>query len=366
MPSRRTVLQNTAAAVALPPLMASTAGTADELSLASELSLRDQAKRHGLTYGVAADHQVLAADPRYAQALARDGALLATENNAKWERLRPDPDRFDFTRLDGMFRFAEAHDMRMRCHTLAWHSQLPPWFDDVVDASNAEAMLVQHIETVAGRYAGRVHSWDVVNEAIWHEDGRGDGLRTSPWLRHLGTGYVELAFRTARAADPDALLVYNDFGIEYDDVWHQTRRDMVLDLVTGLLSHDVPLDAVGIQAHLEGHRPSAFGPLLAFIDELHALGLEVMITELDVSDQKLPAEIDARDRMIAEAYTGFLNAVLPHPAVTTVVSWGFADPHSWLNEFMPRDDGLPPRPLPLDQDYRRKPAWHAIAKALSA
>jgi endo-1,4-beta-xylanase len=332
---------------------------------ASDRPLGQQAQAHGLLYGAAVEYAALLDDPDLADAVARECALLAPENDAKWERLRPVSPAFDFTRLDGLADFARAHGMAMRGHPLIWHSQLPRWFDGVVDRDNAEAFLIGHIETVAGRYAGRMHSWDVVNEAVWLEDGRADGLRHSPWLALLGPRYLDLAFRTARAADPKARLVYNDFGIEYDDDWCAARRAVILDLLSGLIAGGAPIDAVGLQAHLEGGRAPAFGPLLAFIDELFALGLEVMITELDVTDKELPADIGQRDRMVAEAYEGFLGAVLPHPAVTTLVTWGLADPQSWLNEFQPRADGLPPRPLPLDHQYRRKPCWNAMSRALS-
>lgn len=333
---------------------------------ASDQPLRAQARERGLAYGAATEYSHLVDDQNLANAFARECELLALENDAKWERLRPSPDVFDFAKLDGMFDFAEQHDMRVRCHPLVWHYQLPDWFDEVVTEENAAAFLITHIRTVVGRYAGRAHSWDVVNEAVSPDQGRADGLDNTPWLKRLGPGYIDLAFRTARAADPDAILVYNDYDVEYDDGWHEARRAVILDLLTGLIDQGTPIDAFGIQAHLDGHVPSDFSALLAFMDELQALGLEIMITELDVVDQELPADVDRRDRMVAEAYENFLSTVLPHPAVTTLVTWGLADHYSWLNEYKPRADGLPSRPLPLDDRYRRKPCWNAISRALQA
>ena len=333
---------------------------------ASDQPLRRQARESGLIFGAATEYDLLVSDPALAGAFARECELLVLENDAKWERLRPSPDRFDFTKMDGMFTFAERHDMQVRCHPLVWHYQLPDWFDEVVTKENARELLVTHIETVAGRYAGRVHSWDVVNEAVSPDQGRADGLDNTPWLKHLGPGYIDLAFRTARAADPDAVLVYNDYAVEYDDEWHRSRRAVILDLLTGLLDHGTPIDAFGIHAHLYGHRAPEFEPLLDFMDDLQALGLEIMITELDVADQELPADIDRRDQLIAKAYEDFLGMVLPHPAVTTLVTWGLADHYTWLNESRPRSDGLPSRPLPLDDQFQRKPAWDAISRALKA
>lgn len=367
----RRQLMLTGAGVAASAATESLLGIEDGLEAAdsrplSDQPLRDQAQGRGLIYGAAVGYDDLMNDRHLASAVLRECGLVSTENDAKWERLRPTPDAFDFTQLDGLFDFAAQHDMRLRCHPLVWHYQLPDWFEAVVTEENAAEFLLTHIRTVVGRYAGRVHSWDVVNEAVSPDQGRGDGLDNTPWLKRLGPGYIDLAFRTARAADPEAVLVYNDYDVAYDDEWHRARRAVILDLLTGLVDRGTPVDAFGIQAHLDGNRSADFAALLAFIDQLQALGLEIMITELDVADQELPADFESRDRRIADVYEGFLSAVLPHPAVTTLVTWGLADHYSWLNEVKPRDDGLPPRPLPLDDQFRRKPCWHAISRALKS
>ncbi len=333
---------------------------------ASDQPLRQQARERSLIFGAATDYDDLVSDPKLANAIARECELLTLENDAKWDRLRPTPDTFDFTKMDGMFAFAGQHDMQVRGHPLVWHYQLPDWFDEVVTEANARELLTTHIETVVGRYAGRVHSWDVVNEAVSPDQARADGLDNTPWLQLLGPGYIDLAFRTARTADPDAVLVYSDYAVEYDNPWHQSRRDAILDLLAGLIDQGTPIDAFAIHAHLEGHRAREFEPLLNFMDDLHALGLKIMITELDVSDQELPADIDHRDQIIANVYGDFLDAVLTHPAVTMLATWGLADHYTWLNENRPRSDGLPSRPLPLDDQYQRKPAWNAISRMLNA
>lgn len=200
--------------------------------------LRQQAREGGLIFGAAVGYDELMNDPAFASAFAGECGLLVMENDAKWERIRPAPDAFDFTRMDDMFDFAEQHDMAVRGHPLVWHYQLPGWFEEAVTKENARDMLVTHIQTVVGRYAGRVHSWDVVNEAVSPDQGRADGLDNTPWLKRLGTGYIDLAYQTARTADPDAILVYNDYAVEYDDEWNALRRSVILDLLTGLLDQD--------------------------------------------------------------------------------------------------------------------------------
>ncbi len=326
-------------------------------------SLKDQAAHRGLLFGTAADRDVLAPFPEYSEAVLRECALVTPENSMKWERLRPTPDRYDFEKADWLVDYAEAHALQVHGHTLVWHSQLPTWFDQHINRDNAEREMIDHIETIAGRYAGRLRSWDVVNEAIDPGDDRIDGLRITPWLRFLGPDYIDLAFRVAATTDPTAKLVYNDFGLEISDLDGDVKRRYVLDLLTGLVSRGTPIHALGIQAHLSADMPRNFKILDQFLTEIAALGLEVMITELDVSDQELPANISERDCMVAEVYQAFLNTIVAHDHVASIAVWGLSDPFSWLREFAPRNDGLLPRPLPLDEDMNRKPAWLAISEA---
>ncbi len=177
--------------------------------------------------------------------------FVVAENEMKWKALRPAPDQYDFSRADDLVVFASMHNQKVRGHNLCWHEALPDWFQATVTRQNARGVLVEHIRKVAGRYAGRVHSWDVVNEAVDPKSGRPDGLRNSPWLQLAGEDYIELAFRTAREADPSALLTYNDYGIELDTDEQTSKRAQVLLLVRRLKARGVPIDAVGVQSHLE-------------------------------------------------------------------------------------------------------------------
>ncbi|MGA9381055.1 MAG: endo-1,4-beta-xylanase, partial [Phormidium sp.] len=209
--------------------------------------LKERAAAKGLIYGAAAWQQYLAKDTGYAKSFAQECAILVPEGNLKWADLRPTPDRFDFTRGDWLLKFTRKHNMLFRGHTLLWHYSNPPWFNEVVNRQNAEKMLVEHIETVVKHYAGKIHSWDVVNEAIRIADGRADGLRKLPWLELLGLDYIDLAFRAAAKADPKALLVYNDNGLEYDNPDSDAKRAAILRLLAGLKSKGTPIDVFGIQ-----------------------------------------------------------------------------------------------------------------------
>lgn len=214
------------------------------------------------------------------------------------------------------------------------------------------------------RYAGKIHSWDVVNEIIQPKDGRRDNLRITPWLQLLGPNYIDLAFRLTAAADPKALLVYNEYGLDYDNPEQETKRTAVLKLLERLRAKSVPIHALGIQAHLSPG-DNKFNPkkLRQFLHHVAGLGLKILITELDVVDKKLPRDIKVRDRIIAAVYEDYLSTVLEEKAVIAVITWGLSDRYSWLNEFEPRPDRAPVRPLPLDAQMQRKLAWNAIARA---
>ncbi len=327
--------------------------------------LKALARDRNLLFGTAADRDLLAEDQDYAKAVISECAMITPENSMKWERLRPTPETFSFDNADWLMDFAEANGIAFHGHTLVWHLQMPGWFEDVVTKRNAERYLADHIQTVAGRYAGRLRSWDVVNEAINPDYGRVDGLTVTPWLERLGPEYIPLAFRMAAEADPGAVLVYNDYGLEYEGDYFEARRQSLIDLLAGLVLDKTPIHALGVQSHLDGHLQPDFKRFARFLDDVAALGLDIMITELDVRDNDLPADIAKRDCAIAETYEAYLDVVLANPNVRSIAVWGLSDRYSWLSYFNPRDDGTPVRPLPLDADLKRKPAWNAISRALS-
>jgi endo-1,4-beta-xylanase len=168
----------------------------------------------------------------------------------------------------------------------------------------------------------------------------------------------------AHQADPKVLLTYNEVGLDYDTTEDETKRQAVLNLLQNLKSKGTPIHALGIQAHLSGDRSNFSQPKFRnFLKDVASLGLKIMITELDVNDQKLPMDINKRDRIIAGAYEDYLSAALDEKAVNTVITWGLDDPHSWLSGFSPRKDRAAVRTLPLDLNFNRKLAWNAIARA---
>lgn len=328
------------------------------------IRLRDLAARQNLLVGTAVSFAELHR-PAFTELLRNEANIVVSENDMKWQTIHPEPNRFDFSRGDALMTFASQNGQQVRGHNLCWHKQLPAWFDGVATAQNAAQLLRLHIGIVAGHYAGRIQSWDVVNEAIEVKDGRPDGLRNSPWLRLIGPQYIEMAFRTAAIADPHALLTYNDYGLEQDGPTNQAKRDAVLHLLESLKNRGTPIHALGLQSHLQAKsRPGNWEGLSRFLDRVQQMGLDVFVTELDVNDANLPYDVRERDRRVAEMYGSYLSTVLQHPSVKAVLTWGLTDKDTWLNSFHPRADGQSQRSLPFDANLRPKPAFAAMRDAI--
>jgi endo-1,4-beta-xylanase len=329
-------------------------------------SLKAHAAPRGLLTGCAVNANLLREDEGFRKLLAEQYNIVVPENCLKWNILRPTAETYDFADADRLVAFAEAHGMKVRGHNFVWHEALPGWFAGTVNKDNAQKFLVDHIHTVGGRYKGKIHSWDVVNEAIWIPDGRPDGLRSSsPWFQILGPGYIDLAFQTARAADPAALLTYNDYSIEYDNNEEGKKRAAVLSLLRRMKADKVPLDALGIQSHIHAISKDGFSKgVRELIDGAKALGLQVFVTELDVNDDAVAtADMAERDKIVADVYRSYLGTALDGPEVKAVLTWGASDKNTWLNhgtKFRKQHPERLQRPLPFDPDYAPAPAFFAM------
>lgn len=294
--------------------------------------------------------------------------ILTAGLELKWASLRPTPDSYRFQPADQMFAFAKANQMRFHGHNLCWNAANPAWFPHVLTKANAERYLVDHIKTVARRYAGQVHSWDVVNEPIDYRSSRPDGLREGPWLDLLGPEYIDTAFHALAEADPRATRVLNIFGVELDFEKSTFARSATLALLTRLVRANVPVQAVGLESHLDGHAKSSSPGRTQFISEVHALGLQVLITEMDVDDLLLPANVSERDRLVATSYHDYLIDVVPVARPPAIIFWTPSDWDNWLDRTPgsahQRADRLLHRPGLLDAQLRPKPALDAVTHAL--
>lgn len=328
-------------------------------------SLKAHARRHGLIFGSAVIIRNVQNDPDYAELISEQCAIVVPTSELKWIALRPSPDRYDFTRPDFLLAWATARHILMRGHNLCWHQSVPAWIQTAENRPNTRRFFVDHITTVCKHYAGRLHSWDVVNEAILPSDGLPGGLRKSFWYEQMGPDYIELAFRTARAADPHARLTYNDYGVEYDNAEDAERRRCILELLRGLKKRNVPIDALGIQSHVKAAQPYTFGKGLAdYIESARQMGLEVYLTELDVNEDDIVTNDPVqRDKIIARTYSDYLRVALANPAVKLVLTWDLSDRFTWLNNGPTHHRKQPNRPqrsLPFDRDYRPKEAFFAL------
>ena len=325
------------------------------------------AAARGLSLGAMVCEYQLRETPALWPLVAREAAFVVPGLELKWGAVQPGPGRFDFAPADALAARAKAAGLGLRGHALVWGEALPPWFDRNAGAAAMRRTLEAHIAAVAGHYAGRMQSWDVVNEPIAVQDRRPDGLQATPFLRALGPDYIPLALRWAAEADPAAKLVINEYDLEFPSRWQQDRRRATLELLNRLVRQGAPLHALGIQAHLWPGR-ERFEPevLRRFIRDVASLGLEVYVTELDIVDRELPAALVPRDAATTALLRDYLAVVLSEPAVTLLALWGLTDKYEWAsgNAHARRRDGQPSRAHPFDTELRPKPDRAVIAAAL--
>lgn len=326
-------------------------------------SLREQADKSGMLIGTAVNPSRVAEAP-YAATLAREFNMVEPENVMKWGAIRPNRETFNFKPGDQVVDFAKAHSMKVRGHCLLWHKYNPAWLSSgQFTEAQLSAALKEHITTVMRHYAGQVFAWDVVNEAF---DARG-GMEQSLWYDRPGIGlagkktaYIEQAFRWARAADPKALLFYND----YDTEGLNPKSDAVYAMVKDFKKRGVPIDGVGIQAHVFNLSMNEISSLAANMARLTALGVQVHITEMDVA---LP--LDASGGLSdqgdlarqADIYRFIAAACIQQPGCTAFQIWGFTDKYSWIPAYTKGAKGAA---LPFDQSYAPKPAYAALQQVL--
>ncbi|MGW0838690.1 non-reducing end alpha-L-arabinofuranosidase family hydrolase [Streptomyces sp. NPDC002787] len=293
-------------------------------------TLGAQAAQSGRYFGTAVAAGRLG-DGTYTGILDREFNSVTPENEMKWDATERSRGQFTFGAADQIVNRAAARGQRLRGHTLVWHSQLPGWVNAIRDANTLRGVMNNHITTVMNRYKGRIHSWDVVNEAF--ADGGSGQMRSSVFRDVLGTGFIEQAFRTARSADPAAKLCYNDYSIED---WNAAKTQGVYRMVRDFKARGVPIDCVGLQAHFgAGGPPASFQTTLS---SFAALGVDVQITELDIA-QAPP-----------NAYANTVRACLNVARCTGITVWGIRDSDSWR---------AGENPLLFDRNGNKKPAYRS-------
>jgi endo-1,4-beta-xylanase len=299
--------------------------------------------------------------------LRANAGVITAENAMKWNHLENAFGQLNYSAADQVAELAVDLKAQLRGHTLAWHQSTPRHLHSLSPAEFEKAQTA-HLQALMQRYRGRVDTWDVLNEVIDGDAVAARGVRQSVLSKLWGADRYPALFELARAADPLARLAYNDYGMEQDNAWCERRRSALLRMLESWASRKTPIDAMGLQAHLDLARPFSATRLTHFFDELQAFGLSIQITELDVRDANVPGDIEARDAAVAALYRDFLDACLSHSAVEMIVLWYVTDRESWINHRSSpgarRDDGQPMRPTLFNEAGRRKPAFDAAASAL--
>ena len=310
--------------------------------------------------GAAVESQRLR-EAAFAATLATNFNSVTPENEMKWTYIEPAPGQFAFRGGDALVAFAVQHDMRVRGHTLVWHTQLAPWVSKL-SGEALRAAMIAHVRGVVSHYRGKVAQWDVVNEAF--ADGEGGGLRGDSPFSALGPGFIEEAIRAAHDADPDAVLFYNDYEIEGPGA---AKTEAVYRMVQQLKAAGAPLGGVGFQMHVDPRHWPPASAIRQNFERFAALGLAVEITEMDVPVGEIAGDRATKLAQQSSLTHDILAACVALPACTGVTFWGLTDRYSWLNDahWGQLRGRQPHKPLPFDADYQPKPMAGAIAAALA-
>jgi endo-1,4-beta-xylanase len=320
------------------------------------------AAQRGILFGSAMTVREFA--PAFASLFISETAIITAENEMKMANIRKTEDATDFARADAVFNFAVNQGKLVRGHTLVWNSWVPDWVK-TLSKPEMESFLDEHIDIVMGRYEGRIHSWDVVNEAVGHDPFGPLTLRNGPFTDIIGPDYIARSFRRARAADPKAKLILNETHTERDDELGRNYRQRLLVLIDSLLDAGVPLDGIGLEGHIQPDVKFIPERFAEFLQAIADRGLEIQITELDVNDQSFPDDIQQRDAMVAEVYSRFLGTALANRNVKLVVTWQMTDRTAYYyNESLGNfpEAERRPRPLLFDLEFNKKPSYHAVAE----
>jgi endo-1,4-beta-xylanase len=294
---------------------------------------------------------------------------LTPENAMKIGPIHPEENRYFWNDADSIVAFAQAHGLRVRGHNLCWHNQTPRWlFRDSAGKNVSKEVLLQrlkdHVTTVVNRYKGKIYAWDVVNEAI--SDKADEYLRPSLWYQICGEDFIVKAFEYAHAADPNAVLFYND----YNEI-NASKREKIYKLVRSLKDAGVPIGGVGLQGHWAINEPSR-EQLDSTIKKFADLGIKIQITELDIS--VYPKEHNARERQPADTDTAFTPEKENKQRevykmcfevfrkykkfIRGVTFWNVSDRRSWLDNFPVR--GRKDYPLLFDKNLKPKKAYWGV------
>ena len=355
---RRSLLLGLGASAAVAPLLQTNQAT----------TLRAAAAARNIRFGSELTCADLDADPAYGPLIARECAIITPGIEAKWGYTEPREGEFRFQPMDRIAAFAAKNGLMLHMHNLIWSVGLPKWTLAAIADGREAVIMSRHIAALVGRYQDQVESWDVVNEPADPRWPSGpEGLCRTPWRNGLGPAYVGQSLIDAHKSNRRVRLLINDDDLEYDSPDRERKRSIYLHLIAALLRAGVPLHGFGLEAHLKPWLTIAETPYRRFLHELGGFGLSIYVTELDVCDKTLSADIPTRDRAVAAMTKRYLDVALDEPATRTVIAWGLSDRTTWMakDPSGQRSDGLPPRPLPYDAVLMPKPMRTALLAAFA-
>lgn len=312
--------------------------------------LRDLAGSFLIGYASRTGFSTMSDAATYESVAASEFNFLTPENDMKWDAIEPQQNVFTYSAADEHVAFAQAHGMQVHGHTLVWHSQVPDWLSNGTwTATTLTNVMYNHIDNVMGHYAGQIVAWDVVNEAF-EDTGT---YRASFWYNTIGQTYIEKAFQRARAADPSALLVYNDYNAEELNA----KSDAIYAMVADFKNRGIPIDGVGLQMHLT-NAGLDYNSLASNMQRFANLGVDIFITEMDV---RIPKKASSSDLALqATIYQNVTDTCLQQPRCKALQVWGIPDKYSWVMDYFPGKGA----PLLFDDNYAAKPAYYAVQTSL--
>jgi endo-1,4-beta-xylanase len=277
--------------------------------------------------------------------------VVTPENAMKWDATEPSQNNFNYTEADKLVSWAQSNGFKVHGHTMVWHNQTPNWVQNL-SASAMQSAMYNHIDKVMNHFKGKILVWDVVNEAF-EENGN---YRSSFWYNKLGKSFIENAFIRARAADPGAKLIYNDYNLEATG----SKSNAAYNMLKDFKSRGIPVDGIGFQMHLDIQYGFNYNDFASNMQRFADLGLEIYITEMDVRVSSNPSASELQTQ--ADYYKGVIQKCMAQPAVKAIQIWGFTDKYSWVPQTFPGRGAA----LIFDSNYNPKASYYAVQSALGS
>lgn len=305
-------------------------------------------KSKGKKYvGFAADRGSLS-NTAIANVIKAEGGCVSPENSMKWDATEPTQNVFSFSGSDALVNWAQSNGKMVRGHTLLWHAQLPQWVKNINNKATLTAVIQNHAANVAGRYKGKIYAWDVANEVI----ADGGGMRQSVFSQVFGDWtFLDVAFRAAKAADPNAKLCLNDYNINFSGA----KLNTFVQVVKDLKSRGVPIDCVGTQTHT-GVGDSSIPNYKNTLTALASTGCEVQITELDIAMSTTTSTTALLNQQRTD-YKTIVSACMGTSACTGITLWGINDANTWIPG---------KHPLLFDENSQKKPAYYGFVDGINS